>query len=276
MKIRSLGLIFLFVVCAYAPVATAQSEPLLGQIAWVPYNFVPRGWAECNGQLLPINQNAALYSLLGTSFGGDGRTTFALPDLRGRVLVHIGQGLGLTARTLGGTGGLESVALTENQMPLHTHIQGAHDHTIGAHTHDISNHIHTVGDHSHSIPAQAVQIRATSASATTTSPSGNVLAKAVLSASSVGAKVTNIYDSGPADVALGASASTVAGTTGAAGAGNTSEGGAGSSSAAVGGSTGSAQPPIGTAGGSLPHENMQPWLGLRCIIATEGIFPSRD
>ena len=81
--------------------SSAQAEPFLGQLTLVPYNFAPRGWALCQGQLLPISQNAALFSLLGTTYGGNGSTTFALPDLRGRVPIGSGQGPGLTNMILG-------------------------------------------------------------------------------------------------------------------------------------------------------------------------------
>jgi len=96
-------------------------DPFIGEIKMVPYTFAPRGWALCNGQLLPINQNQALFSLLGTTYGGDGRTTFALPDLRGRVAIHPGNGPGLSPYALGQKGGSESVILTSNQMPSHSH-----------------------------------------------------------------------------------------------------------------------------------------------------------
>src|SRR5690606_25286228 len=79
----------------------AQAEPYLGQIAFVAFTFAPRGWAECDGQLLPISQNTALFSLLGTTYGGNGQTNFALPDMRGRVLIHNGQGNGLSNYDLG-------------------------------------------------------------------------------------------------------------------------------------------------------------------------------
>jgi microcystin-dependent protein len=97
------------------------SEPFLGQIQMVGFNFAPRGWATCDGQLLPISQNTALFSLLGTTYGGDGRTTFALPDLRGRVAVHPGHGPGLSSYSWGQKGGVESVTLSASQMPSHTH-----------------------------------------------------------------------------------------------------------------------------------------------------------
>jgi microcystin-dependent protein len=98
-----------------------MSEPFLGMIIIVPYNFAPRGWAFCNGQILPIAQNTALFSLLGTTYGGNGQTTFALPDLRGRVPNSSGQGPGLSSYDLGQVGGTESTTLTVNQMPGHNH-----------------------------------------------------------------------------------------------------------------------------------------------------------
>jgi microcystin-dependent protein len=96
-------------------------EPFIGQIMMVGFNFAPRGWALCDGQLLPIAQNTALFSLLGTSFGGDGRTTFALPDLRGRVALHVGTGAGLPSIGWGERSGSYSFTLTTNQLPAHSH-----------------------------------------------------------------------------------------------------------------------------------------------------------
>lgn len=96
-------------------------EPFIAQIVMFGGNFAPRGWAFCDGQLLPISQNTALFSLLGTTYGGDGRTTFALPDLRGRVPMHAGQGPGLTHRQLGERVGSEQVTLSLLQIPAHNH-----------------------------------------------------------------------------------------------------------------------------------------------------------
>lgn len=91
-------------------------------------NFAPRGWAFCDGQLLAVSQNDALFSLLGTIYGGDGRTTFGLPDLRGRIPIHAGHGPGLSERRLGAKGGAEKVTLTVNQLPSHTHpMQASND-----------------------------------------------------------------------------------------------------------------------------------------------------
>lgn len=96
-------------------------EPLIAQIMLFGGNFAPRGWAFCDGQLLPISSYSALYSILGTTYGGDGRTTFALPDLRGRVPCHAGQGPGLTTRQIGQRIGAEDVTLVANQIPPHSH-----------------------------------------------------------------------------------------------------------------------------------------------------------
>ncbi len=98
-----------------------MSEPFLGEIRMFGFGFAPQGWALCNGQLLPISQNTALFSLLGTTYGGDGRTTFALPDMRSRVPVCQGQGPGLSSYAEGQAGGAETVTLAAAQMPGHTH-----------------------------------------------------------------------------------------------------------------------------------------------------------
>jgi microcystin-dependent protein len=169
-----------------------MAEPFLGQIMLVPYNFAPRGWAFCAGQILPISQNSALFSLLGTSYGGNGTTTFALPDLRGRVAVGVGQGPGLSPYNLGQQAGAENVTLLQQQMPIHNHVASANN-----------------------------------GSATATRPAGTVPA------------------------------------------------GGGSYAAASDGTT--MNPTfIQNAGGSQPHNNIQPFLGLNYIIALTGVFPSRN
>jgi microcystin-dependent protein len=98
-----------------------MADPFLAEIRIFPYNFVPRGWSACNGQLIPISQNTALFALLGTNYGGDGRSTFALPDLRGRFPMGTGQGPGLSDRQLGEATGSETVTLTTAQLPSHRH-----------------------------------------------------------------------------------------------------------------------------------------------------------
>jgi len=102
-----------------------MSEPFVGEIKMFAGNFAPRGFAYCDGQLLAVSQNDALFSLLGTIYGGDGRTTFGLPDLRGRVPIHQGTGPGLSPRQLGAKGGTESETLTVSQLPSHTHALSA-------------------------------------------------------------------------------------------------------------------------------------------------------
>lgn len=171
--------------------ATA-STPFLGEINWVAFTFVPKNWAACNGQLMAINQNQALFSLLGTTYGGDGINTFALPDMRGRAPIHVGSG-----HYLGERAGNESHTLTLNEMPAHTHLMGVDAHEATMATPDAST---------------------------------SYLAK-----TSGG---TSTYAS-TATVSLGNAAVT-------------------------------------NAGGNQPHENMQPFIALQCIIATSGIFPSQN
>lgn len=163
-------------------------EPFIGQIQLVAWNFAPPGWALCNGQLLQIAQSQALFALIGTTYGGDGRSTFAVPDLRGRVPVNQGNGIGLTPRVMGESAGTESVSLSIAEMPMHSHsFQGSID-----------------------APGR----------------SGGVL-------------VTNgLLNTGPFDSTLDPLT-------------------------------------ISNAGGSAPHQNMQPYLVMNYIIALEGIFPSR-
>ena len=169
-------------------------DPFLGEIRMFAGNFAPNGWAMCDGALLPVNQNAALFSLLGTAFGGNGQTTFGLPDLRSRVAVHAGQGTGLSPYTLGEKGGSENVTLLANQMPPHTHPQAASNST------------------------QSGQA----------DPSGAVCGTDGSAA---------IYSATP-NVVMSPLA-------------------------------------IGAAGGGQPHANLQPFLCVNFIIATQGMYPSR-
>ncbi|HSB09843.1 MAG TPA: tail fiber protein [Blastocatellia bacterium] len=98
-----------------------MSDPFVAEIRMFGFNFAPKGWALCNGQLLPISQNTALFSLLGTTYGGDGKSTFGLPNLQGNVPLHQGQGAGLSDRFLGETGGSSNVTLIGTELPLHSH-----------------------------------------------------------------------------------------------------------------------------------------------------------
>ena len=225
--IRPAGVMIILMAGLSTP--AAGQEAFLGEIRWVGFNFAPRGWAECNGQLMAISQNTALFSLLGTTYGGNGQTTFALPDLRGRVMVHTGMGPGLSNRDLGEVGGAEAHTLSVTELP-------AHDHAMGTHAHDI--------------PELSFGLRASSAAATSVTAAGNVLATANVIGNG-NPKVTQIYNAGPADVSLGTGGTTAASATGPA--------------------TGM----TGSAGGGQPHSTMQPFLGLKCIIAIEGIYPTR-
>ncbi|MGH8587817.1 MAG: phage tail protein [Gammaproteobacteria bacterium] len=98
-----------------------MADPFVAEIRIFPFNFAPRGWAWCDGQLLPLSQNTALFSLLGTTYGGNGKSNFALPDLQGRAPMHPGQGPGLSLHDLGETGGSETVTLLESEIPAHNH-----------------------------------------------------------------------------------------------------------------------------------------------------------
>jgi microcystin-dependent protein len=104
-----------------------MASPFVAEIRIFPFNFAPQGWAFCDGQLMPISQNTALFSLLGTTYGGDGRSTFALPNLQGSAPMHPGQGPGLSLHDLGETGGSDTVTLIETEMPAHSHALMASD-----------------------------------------------------------------------------------------------------------------------------------------------------
>jgi microcystin-dependent protein len=148
-----------------------MAQPFLGQILLVGFNFAPVGWALCDGQLLPISQNTALFSLLGTQYGGDGRSTFGLPDLRSRVPIGMGQGNGLSPYTIGEMTGVESVTLQPTQMPAHTHL-----------------------------------INATNAAGGVQTPANNFLA-----AATAGGRPADIYSAGPSQTTLSPNAVTNAG-----------------------------------------------------------------
>jgi microcystin-dependent protein len=188
-------------------------DPFLGQIVLFGGNFAPRGWALCEGQLLPISQNSALFSILGTIYGGDGRTTFALPDLRGRVPVQPGTGPGLSNYQLGQRGGAEQVTLTINEIPSHSHLATG-------------------------------QIKASNTPGTTNNPTGNVLSSAVTQIDRSTSVDSNIYAAdNNTNVNMAADQVNIT---------------------------------VGNAGGSRPHYNIQPFLGVNYIIALQGIFPSRN
>lgn len=180
----------------HAPTASAQSNPYIGQIMCGGWNFAPRGWALMNGQLMSIAQNTALFALLGTTYGGDGRSTFGLPDMRGRVLMHVGQGPGLSDRVLGEQSGTEQNTLVVANLPPHAH---------------------------------SVAPLGSNNDATSVSPAGKVPA----------AKARTTLYTDPTNLVSEAPTTTSA------------------------------------TGSGVPVNNMPPYLTFTCVIATEGVFPSR-
>lgn len=174
-------------------------DPFLAEVIIFAGNFAPRGWAYCDGQLMPISQWSAVFSLVGTTYGGDGRTTFGLPDLRGRVAIGPRNGPGLSSYRLGQKGGTEEVYLNTTQIPSHTH---------------------------------AAVIRTANGAPNTGDPDGNYMTTHSHNAA--------YYDGTPL------------------------------SSTSIGGVV------VGNTGGSLGHENRQPFLAINYIFAMQGVFPSRS
>jgi microcystin-dependent protein len=135
-----------------------MADPFVAEIRIFPFNFAPRGWAWCDGQLLPLSQNTALFSLLGTTYGGDGKSTFALPDLQGRAPMHPGQGPGLSLHDLGETGGSETVTLLESEIPAHTHTLRASSDPANSRNPDGRALARTVGGFAYGSPASLVPL----------------------------------------------------------------------------------------------------------------------
>ena len=133
-----------------------MSDPFVAEIRMFGFNFAPTGWAQCNGQLLPISQNTALFSLLGTFYGGDGKSTFALPDLQGSVPLHEGQGQGLSQYFLGQQGGTESVTLIDSELPLHTHSFSASEELVNEN--NVTANFFGAGETRYAAPANIVQM----------------------------------------------------------------------------------------------------------------------
>lgn len=214
-----------------------MAEPYLGEIKMFAGNFAPRGWAFCEGQLLPISSNQGLFSLLGTMYGGDGRTTFALPDLRGRAPIGFGTGIGLTPRPLGARGGQERVILSQAEMPAHSHIITNQTATstgalsvVGSGTIKCSNESGNSQDPTDAFPAKSKgvggdKIYTNDATKATKTMNTNAVE---LDASVQGNVQVNVASD------------------------------------------------CHSTGGSIAHENMQPWIGMNYIIALVGIYPSRS
>jgi microcystin-dependent protein len=171
-------------------------DPFVAEIRIFPFNFAPKGWAWCDGQLMPLSQNTALFSLLGTTYGGDGKSNFALPNLQGNAPMHPGQGPGLSLHDLGESGGSETVTLLESEIPAH----------------------------SHALTAQTT-------TATKSTPAGNSIAR-------LSGVTPYLPPAGAALVSMAAEA-------------------------------------VMTAGGNMPHNNMQPYLTFYFCIALQGVYPPR-
>jgi microcystin-dependent protein len=177
-----------------------MGDQYLGEIRMVGFSFAPQGWALCNGQMLSISANNALFALLGTTYGGDGNTTFNLPDLQGRLPLHAGSGAGLPVYALGQKAGMPSVTLTQQQMPQHTHVATFTPSGGGG------------------TPTVNVTVNGSSASGTTSSPTGNYLA----GAASVPGHTPSLYVPGsPAPAGLGPIAGVSATISGVSGGGGT-------------------------------------------------------
>jgi microcystin-dependent protein len=176
-----------------------MADPFLAEIRIFPFNFAPKAWAFCDGQLLPLSQNTALFALLGTTYGGDGKSTFALPDLQDSAAMHPGQGSGLSQRFLGQIGGAQTVTLIVSEMPFHTHTL---------------NGFNLSGD--------LFGPSAQAADALLTRSEGGAV---------YNASISNIVQFAPQA--------------------------------------------LSPAGGSFPHNNMQPYLTLNFCIALQGVFPQR-
>lgn len=215
-----------------------MGDQYLGEIRMVGFNFAPQGWALCNGQTLAISANNALFSLLGTTYGGNGTTNFNLPDLQGRMPLHAGSGAGLPVYTLGQNGGLQSVTLTQQQMPQHTHVATFTPSGGGG------------------TPTVNVTVNGSSAPGTQTSPAGNYLAGVTSSIGNSNPHTSPLYVPGnPAPSGLGAIAGVSATISGI-------SGGSGTVTNAL-------------AGGSLPVAIEPPYLAVYFIIALTGIYPPR-
>jgi microcystin-dependent protein len=133
-----------------------MADPFVAEIRMFGFNFAPTGWAFCDGQILPLSQNTALFSLLGTTYGGDGKSTFALPDLQGSVPVHPGQGQGLSQYSLGQQSGSEFVTLLTSEIPLHTHVLSASEETVNET--NPTNFFLGAGETRYAVPAAVTQL----------------------------------------------------------------------------------------------------------------------
>ena len=240
----------------WSPSAMA-SEPFIGQIMMFGDNFAPRGWALCNGQLLSISSNTALFSILGTTYGGDGRTTFGLPDLRGRVAMHPGSGPGLTPRSLGQSGGSEGGPGT---LPQHTHAAGT---TVNLTDITIPEHGHAATTTVTADTQANATLWADGGTGDTTNPAGAVLAH-------IRKNPDTDYSTRPPNVSMNPGAIDVSALTTATA--QTTVDPAGTATGTASGSATTTIDPAGLTGDT----NVQPFQTVNYIIALQGVFPSRN
>jgi len=256
------------------------TDPYIGEIAMVAFNYAPPGWLPCDGRLLPVNEYTALYSLLGTMYGGDGRNNFALPDFRGRMPIGQGSGPGLTPRPQGLRSGEENVLLVEAQIPAHTHTIGSHNHPMPhthgtgthahpmTHTHDMASHTHT-NTHSHTVNA--------SPSATTNNPQGNYPGvNTGMNVSVYGSSTGKTMNDGMIAENTSPTGGPSSNDTGGSSASSTGDATAGDTSLPDPLNTGDASGATGSTGGDYGHDNMPPFQCVNFIIATEGTYPPRQ
>jgi microcystin-dependent protein len=228
-------------------------EAFVGTIMAVGFDFAPRGWSTCAGQLLPIQQTQVLFALLGVTFGGNGQTTFGLPDLRGRMVRGTGQGPGMSNVARGESEGAESVALTLNQLPMHNHLAAFTSTTSGTSsvtlTQPFTGAVEVAGT-----------FQATDGPATADIPQGGY------TLGDVNGTSTRIYASSSTGTAVAIGAVTATGTV----SGNLTAPGTLTLPAITG------TVAVGAAGAGQPTSILSPYLGLTTVIALQGLFPSRD
>jgi microcystin-dependent protein len=158
-----------------------MSDAFVAEIRAVGFNFAPTGWALCDGQILPISQNTALFSLLGTTYGGDGKSTFALPDLQGSAPMHPGQGSGLSLRDLGETGGTQAVSLLQSEFPSHTHTYQASSSDANGQTPGNNLMAETIGMGAYAVAGASTDLAPTAlAPAGSDQPHNNMMPSLVL------------------------------------------------------------------------------------------------
>lgn len=227
--------------------ANAGTDPYLGELSYVAFGYAPRGWKSCDGQLVSISQNQALFSLIGTTYGGDGTTNFALPDMRGRVPIHQGRGPGLSLYSRGYRGGIEITALEIAHMPTHTHSATAQSNSQSVASGGGAGVVNGT-------------LKGSPNAADTDSPNGKTLAQSYFGTGLTKTAV-NTYNSEPPSVALALGSVSLD-----------------LSSISLGNitTTTTTDVSLGDTGSGNPFSIVQPYVVVNCIIAMEGAYPPRN